>query len=110
MATAFFQFYYRSPDDAALRALLQPRPRSARAQQPDLDARLNRELLAALLPLTRALQAHQGGSARAANTAAFSLASSAMGIAIFHHTRRDKSLHVDATAAFGQLLAWVFRA
>jgi len=75
-----------------------------RGLNPDLDARLNRELLDALLPLTSALQAHQGRQRARRQYAAFSLASSAMGIAIFHHTRRDKSLHVDATAAFGQLL------
>ena len=109
VATAFFRFYYQSPDDAALGLYLN-RGLGPRGLNPDLDARLNRELLDALLPLTRALQAHQGGSARAADTAGFSLASSAMGIAIFHHTRRDKSLRVDATAAFEQLLAWVFRA
>ena len=108
VASAFFEFYYRSPDDAALGLYLN-RGLGPRGLNPELDARLNRKLLEALMPLTRALQAHQGGTARAAHTAAFSLASSAMGIAIFHHTRRDKSLHVDATAAFGQLLAWVFR-
>jgi len=106
---AFFDFYYTRPDDAALGLYLN-RGLGPRGLNPELDARLNRELLAAIKLLTQALGALHGYSARQAATASFALASACMGVAIFHHTRRDKSLHVDAQAAFEQLLGWVFRA
>jgi len=108
LAHAFFDFYYARPDDAALGLYLN-RGLGPRGLNAELDAQLNRELLAALQPLTAALRELQSLSPRAADTAAFALASSAMGVAIFHHTRRDKGLQVDARAAFEQLLAWVLR-
>jgi AcrR family transcriptional regulator len=109
VAHAFFDFYYARPDDAAL-GLYLGRGLGPRGLTAELDAQLNRELLEAIRPLAGALREFQSLSPRAADTAAFALASSAMGVAIFHHTRRDKGLRVDARAAFAQLLAWVFRA
>jgi hypothetical protein len=108
LAHAFFDFYYARPDDAALGLYLN-RGLGPRGLTAELDAQLNAELLAALKPITSALRELQSLSPRAADTAAFALASSAMGVAIFHHTRRDKSLRVDARAAFEQLLSWVLR-
>jgi AcrR family transcriptional regulator len=108
LAHAFFDFYYARPDDAALGLYLN-RGLGPRGLTAELDAQLNAELLAALKPITGALRELQSLSPRAADTAAFALASSAMGVAIFHHTRRDKSLRVDARAAFEQLLSWVLR-
>lgn len=108
LAHAFFDFYYARPDDAALGLYLN-RGLGPRGLTAELDAQLNAELLAALKPITSALRELQSLSPRAADTAAFALASSAMGVAIFHHARRDKSLRVDARAAFEQLLSWVLR-
>jgi TetR/AcrR family transcriptional regulator len=103
-AQAIYQFYLVRPDDAALGLYLHRGLRRSGLGH-ETDAQLNAALQLALQPLRLALRRHFKLGEAEANRELFVWMAAILGLVIFHHTGRAKSLGIDTDAAFAHLVS-----